>query len=439
MKPTEDQLDQLLSAYLDDALDDDELRLLEDRLKHDSEVVNRLRELTAVRDSVRQVFNTAPADRLPKEFSTEVLAASVARAYEEGCDESHPLMRVQEKPLTSLAVTSREVSTQRLIAVALTLAASVLLLLFGSNFLAPETDRQGNQFAKANSEEIAEGITQPLESSQIRISDSNGQDRQSDVLSNIASLEQRPQGDDSAVSTLPAGRLAMIGPAEDSADNSVDQATLPALDSQINQGNSQTAPRANMAVSGDVKANQGFEDVASPRGAVLVLRIKQTDSGRSGEAVRSAMKSAGIGGSSKVALSGKTLEGLVAQAGNDQKSSGQDGAVAAGRSVLFLQLSAKQFDQFYQQLWADQAGVDSLSMSVAFDAPITGLVESIVRDPTLIKAEAASVEIQEMGEQGFLVDSLQQLPLVPMDRSVLSVPSLGSGEDLQTQVLLLVE
>jgi len=439
MKPTEDQLDQLLSAYLDDALDDDELRLLEDRLKHDSEVVNRLRELTAVRDSVRQVFNTAPAVRLPKEFSTEVLAASVARAYEEGCDESHPLMRVQEKPLTSLAVTSREVSTQRLIAVTLTLAASVLLLLFGSNFLAPETDRQGNQFAKANSEEIAEGIPQPLESSQIRISDLNGQDRQSDVLSNIASLEQRPQGDNSAASTLPTGRLATIDPAEDSADNSVDQATLSALDSQIKQGNSQTAPRANMAVSGDVTANQGFEDVASPRGAVLVLRIKQTDSGRSGEAVRSAMKSCGIGGSSKVALNGKTLEGLVAQARNDQKSSGQDGAVDAGRSVLFLQLSAKQFDQFYQQLWADQAGVDSLSMSVAFDAPITGLVESIVQDPTLIKAEATSVEIQEMGEQGFLVESLQQLPLVPMDRSVLSVPSLGSGEDLQTQVLLLVE
>ena len=39
MKPTEDQLDQLLSAYLDDALDDDELRLLESRLKNDSEVL----------------------------------------------------------------------------------------------------------------------------------------------------------------------------------------------------------------------------------------------------------------------------------------------------------------------------------------------------------------------------------------------------------------
>ena len=194
-----------------------------------------------------------------------------------------------------------------------------------------------------------------------------------------------------------------------------------------------------MAVSGDVKANQESEDVVSPRGAVLVLRIKQTDSGRSEEAVRVAMKAAGIQGSSKVALSRKTLEGLVAQASNDQTSPGQLGVVDAGRSVLFLQLSAKQFDQFYQQVWADQAGVASLSMSVAFDAPITGLVESIVHDPTLIKAEATSVEIQEMGEQEFLVDSLQQLPLVPMDRSVLSVPSLGSGEDLQTQVLLLVE
>lgn len=444
MKPTEDQLDQLLSAYLDDALDDDELRLLEPRLKDDSEVLNRLRELNAVRDSVRQVFSTTPTVRLPKEFSTEVLAASVARAYEEGCDESHPLMRVQEKPLTSVGVPSSEVSTQRLIAVALTLAASILLLLFGPNFLASESDGKGNQiagnqFAKASSGKMAEGIIPPLESSQIRISESNGQDRQSEVPSNIASLERRPQGDDFAASTLPVGRLATIDPAEDSADQSVDQATLPASDSKINQGNSQTAPGANMAVSGDVKANQGFEDVASPRGAVLVLRIKQTDSGRSEEAVRGAMKSAGIRGSSRVALRGKTLEGLVAQSSDDQTLPGQHGAVDAGRSVLFLQLSAKQFDQFYQQVWADQAGVDSLSMSVVFDAPITGLVESIVHDPTRIKAEATSVEIQEIDEKGFLVDSLRQLPLVPMDRSVLSVPSLGSSEDLQTQVLLLVE
>ena len=41
-------------------------------------------------------------------------------------------------------------------------------------------------------------------------------------------------------------------------------------------------------------------------------------------------------------------------------------------------------------------------------------------------------------QPNLLIDKLQQLPLVPMDRTVLVSPGLGSGDDLQTQVLLLV-
>ena len=428
MKPTEDQLDQLLSAYLDHALDHDELLLVEQWLKQDLKVSQRLRELTAVRDSVRQAFNSPPTERLPQGFSTEVLAAAVARAYEEGCDESHPLMRVQENPLTTLDRSTGEVSTRRLAVVALTLAASVLFLVLGSNLLEPVTGKQGDSLAKTESDSLTDGVTTPFDSSKLRVVDLDRPDRNSSGSLDVVVADQELQGNDSIESNSPAGGVTL----NDIADGSGGQTIRPEVNSESSSDNT-------MEVVQDLATDRVFEGAASPKGAILVLRIKQTDIGRSGEAVRRAMESAGIRGSSQVALNGKTLEGLVAQTSDVQGTVRQEDGVGAGRSVLFLQLSAKQFDRFYQQVWGDQTGVDSLSMSVAFDAPIIGLIESIVHDPTLIKAEATSVEIREMTDQGFLVDSLQQLQSVPMDRTVLSVPSLGSGEDLQTQVLLLVE
>lgn len=428
MKPTEDQLDQLLSAYLDHALDHDELLLVEQWLKQDLKVSERLRELTAVRDSVRQAFNSPPAERLPQGFSTEVLAAAVARAYEEGCDESHPLMRVQENPLTTLDRSTGEVSTRRLAVVALTLAASVLFLVLGSNLLEPVTGKQGDSLAKTESGSLTDGVTTPFDSSKLRVVDLDRPDRNNSGSLDVVVADQELQGNDSIESNSPLGGVTL----NDIADGSGGPTTRPEVNSESSSGNT-------MKVVQDLATDRVFEGAASPKGAILVLRIKQTDIGRSGEAVRRAMDSAGIRGSSQVALNGKTLEGLVAQTSDVQGTVRQEDGVGAGRSVLFLQLSAKQFDRFYQQVWGDQTGVDSLSMSVAFDAPIIGLIESIVHDPTLIKAEATSVEIREMTDQGFLVDSLQQLQSVPMDRTVLSVPSLGSGEDLQTQVLLLVE
>ena len=78
-------------------------------------------------------------------------------------------------------------------------------------------------------------------------------------------------------------------------------------------------------------------------------------------------------------------------------------------------------------------------MSVAFDAPILNLVDSIWRDPTSVKQEAMSLEFDEAVGKGLLVGQLQQIPAIPMNRSEgVSPPVLSAENDLQTQVLLLV-
>ena len=77
-------------------------------------------------------------------------------------------------------------------------------------------------------------------------------------------------------------------------------------------------------------------------------------------------------------------------------------------------------------------------MSIALDAPLLSLVESVRRDPTTVQDQAVSFQFEEERAQSLLLDRLQKLPLVPMDREVRLTPSLGSGADLQTQVFLLV-
>ena len=77
-------------------------------------------------------------------------------------------------------------------------------------------------------------------------------------------------------------------------------------------------------------------------------------------------------------------------------------------------------------------------MSIALDAPLLSLVESVRRDPTTVQDQAVSFQFEEERAQSLLLDRLQKLPLVPMDREVRLTPSLGSAADLQTQVFLLV-
>ncbi|MGB1925273.1 MAG: anti-sigma factor family protein [Rubripirellula sp.] len=138
MKPTQEEIDQLLSGYLDDALDATELKQVKDWLNHDAEIISRHRELVDMRRTMKELFKVAPSKQLADSFSMQVLSAAVTRAHEEGVDESHPLMRVQEQPFTQLNTIPAQVSTRRLMMVTLTLAASLFGLIFGMDFL----DRQ---------------------------------------------------------------------------------------------------------------------------------------------------------------------------------------------------------------------------------------------------------------------------------------------------------
>ena len=425
MKPTEEQLDQLLSGYLDDALEADELQNVERWLQDDSDVANRLRELVDVRDSVRQVFQQAPTVKLPDRFSTKVLTAAVARAREEGVDESHPLMRVQEQPLTSVISRPQPVSSRRLVLVVATLAACLVALVFA--FDLGGSDQAEELPLIAQSDGVAGSAVSPEASSAevaAKTGSSEGSQASSTLDSVASNLEQETTVESSA---------SNVNSLVENASNADDQSSDPSK-----MGSSSAAALA-AADPLDVDPTNGTASKSALKGAVLVLDIKQSDAGRSQQAVRKAMEAVGIRGSNQLLLGQESLAGLVGQSGTVGTESDGKPATVSNASLLFLQLSAKQFDRFYQMVWSDQKGVDSLAMSIAYDAPILNLVQSIQQDPTTVQHESMAFEIESEEDQpNLLIDKLQQLPLVPMDRTVLVSPGLGSGDDLQTQVLLLV-
>lgn len=424
MKPTQEEIDQLLSGYLDDALDATELKQVKDWLNHDAEIISRHRELVDMRRTMKELFKVAPSKQLADSFSMQVLSAAVTRAHEEAVDESHPLMRVQEQPFTHLNTIPAQVSTRRLMMVTLTLAASLFGLIFGMDFL----DRQ-------------EIIQQPLVSQNAL---------PVDVIAPPADL-----ANDQNVGGFPPNPTSTSDAVENSLLASGERSeTKSALEGrQVLEGESprQRIPLAvqdasssrSLAESGESMKDSSADAVAStsasPRGAVLVLKISQSETGRTEQAVRRAMSASGFRGSNEISLSREALDQLVAKSNTSDHVGSADPQDLAETSVLLLTLSAKRFDQFYQAVWSDERGIESLAMSVAFDAPIVELVDSIGRDPTSVKHEVTSLRVDGVTEKGLLVGQLKQIPTIPMDRSASDTPpGFGLGDDLQTQVLLIV-
>lgn len=424
MKPTQEQLDQLVSGYIDGVLDDEESHQFQGLLKSDPSIADQLKKAVEIRESVKLAFQVAPTVRPPEGFATEILSAAVARAHEEGMELSHPLMRVQQEPFNRLSKSSTQVSTRRLLVFTAAIAASLLAFVFGTDFLDQESKPGSPLLAQIESPSVNEKSI-----SELTQSDSGEKQGSIDGIS------------ESNISVAQSAANVTDAEGEQGSANDGRTDLQRAVDSTASQQQGPMIASSSAVVDRTMEeANDGnsLEALQSPTGAVLVLELKQSEAGRESQAVRNALALAGIRSASEIPVKKNLLEDLIQQSDSRQELTQAENPRASEASVLFLRVSAKSFDQFYQLVWSDQQGVESLAMSIALDAPLLSLVESVRRDPTTVQDQAVSFQFEEERAQSLLLDRLQKLPLVPMDREVRLTPSLGSEADLQTQVFLLV-
>ena len=66
MKPTQEQLDQLVSGYIDGVLDDEESHQFQGLMKSDPSIADQLNKAVEIRESVKLAFQAAPTVRPPE-------------------------------------------------------------------------------------------------------------------------------------------------------------------------------------------------------------------------------------------------------------------------------------------------------------------------------------------------------------------------------------
>lgn len=414
-------LDQLLTGYLDDALTADERVRVDQLLESNSEIADELEQLRDLRQSL-QVLSKVDSDiKLDRGFADRVLGAAVARAREEGLADDHPLIHLAEQPSTSPAVTAPRSSSWRTAAILVGLAASIVIAVF---VLRPQTEPDHGMIAKSdttpvNPQDIPLVPDEAPENSIVEpepMLAENG----SPALDKVASSEATPpveRANDGDARSVDAG------PSLDSDSRAATQDSIVAVDVPPMT----TEREAAVTTPSDSMANLG----AAKLGAILVVDVRRTEAGRADDAVARAMNAAEIAPASRKEVTGQ-IAGFVADNVDDDDA-------AEDASVLYLQLPGKQFDLFYQQLWADEEGIESVRMTIAMGVPLMQLVDSVRPDPTTVVHEAAAYELfSQSGAVDQLVSELDELPFPAANRSGAATSLLGSGPDVQAQVLVLV-
>ncbi len=404
-------LDQLLSGYLDDALTVDERVRVEQLLQSNAEVAAELEQLRDLRRSL-QVLSRADSDiRLDRGFADRVLGAAVARAREEGLADDHPLIRLAEQPSTSPSVSAPGNHSWRNAAILVGLAASIALAVF---LLRPQSEIDPSMIAKVD----------PVQN--------NPQDGQvaPESVEPSPGVEPGPMlVENSQPAAEEVATIAPLTPADPL--NPTPVVDEPRLGSAPREAVAAVEVPAPAMTPDSGSAVRKSADPMMQLGAILVVDVRRTDAGRVSDAVAKAMEAADITPSSRKEVT-EQITGFVA--GNVDK-------VSEDTSVLYLQLPGRKFDRFHQQLWADQEGIESVRMTIAVDAPFLEVVDSVRPDPTTVQHEGATFELFSQGDVvDQLAHELSELPFPVVDRSkpAAAAAALGTGPDIQAQVLVLV-
>ncbi len=422
--------DQLLSGYLDDALSPDERARVDQLLQSDVESVKELEQLRELQLALRAVAAADSAIKLDQGFSDRVLGAAVARAHAEGLGDDHPLIRLAEQPSTSKNRSGpsrsntghdrKRASSLRIAGVLVGLAASIVVAVIA---LRPEP----NQFAQTQLDPLSiagldnatapdpDPIVNPVENP-IAVPAADLIASGPPAIPNLTNPDFENPG-----STDPGTPDPVIQPAS--------------TGSQMKQLEQPPAPAEAIAKSRNSVGPPAVDEIKIPEmnvGPIVILNVRRTKAGRNADPIGDALRYAKIEPASEKKIT-KEIVGFV-------KSTSGDAAEEA--SILYLQVPAKKFDEFYLRLVGDEVGIESIGLKLALDAPITKMVDAIRPDPTTVRHDE---EVLQLFSDGGVVDEfssqLGELDFLPVDRMKKkegAIPA-SNGPDITAQILVLVK
>ena len=117
--------------------------------------------------------------------------------------------------------------------------------------------------------------------------------------------------------------------------------------------------------------------------------------------------------------------------------------------MVYLNAPAKRIDQFYENLFSDRRGVQSVALAIATDAPVLEVVQSAIPDPTVVSTQRGSASEAAVTEIPGQTDSLSGLSFTPITQDSLrgmtgiagggaGGQALTSGPDFVAQMLIVI-
>ncbi|QDT03229.1 hypothetical protein K227x_16110 [Rubripirellula lacrimiformis] len=411
MTVPQSHIDQMLSAYLDDALSAEERIEVQQWIRTDAIVADQLEQLQEQRRSLQAISSQDRQVKLDPGFANRVLELAVARARSEGLAEDHPLVRVSEQP-TSIASSYAPVSWGRIVGITAALAASVALAIV---VLSPTTPPIAQSNSSPSNSSLADGSSQA--ESQVAGSPTAQQQRDVDPLNNTESrLAQTPAAD----ANIPGSDV------NDSIDSQLSQDTIAASAPMANQPPLTTEPAAGPSLMTAESTPSGAKVALS---AVLVLDVHQTESGRASGAIQRAMRTANISNDNRQQVSLPIANSATETVGIDSEEK---------VALMYLQAPAKALDEFYLTLLDDSEGIASVGMTIAMDAPLLDLVNATSIDPTSVQHGGMQMIATDSEQAQALSSRLSRMKFVPLKQSMSAAAAIPSGPQVNAQVLVLV-
>lgn len=416
MSLSDEQLDELLSASMDDALSDSEQTELQQLLASDASVARRLDEMQELSAAVR-ALGASPQPRLGNRFADLVIDQAVTTAIAENLSDEHPVVMLVGQP----AQRTPSMSPVRVAAAIAALAASVALVWF----VGPGRDADPEQ------QLVASGTLPPeqpiLASSDLR--DPNSSQPVAPEIKSDAGVRSVPEPEMLAVDSAARPDVNSSEPSRP-ANGLTPRIEIPADDS-LNLGRLKS-----MASAGPGLETLPTELNSGPlSGFVAILRITRTETGRERGAARRAMERASFSDVNQKEVTNEIVSAVVASA--DQTPSSES-------SLLYVEAPATQFDKLVNALLEDTQGIKSVSFGVVTDAPVVKLVGALRTDPTTVRHD---VSWELTGADGVPLDTLNESlnagTFATLDRDTaaanLGAVTATSGPNVSAKMLLLVK
>jgi anti-sigma factor RsiW len=344
-----ENLDSLLSGYLDDALTADERARVEQLLESDADVrsdLESMRDLQKMLRFIDQTDRRKAASLIGPSFSEKVIDAAIECARSEGVPEDHPLLRSTEAPSYRRAQSKRG---KRLAVIVAALAASGLI---GILVFAPDRNgAQPDQVAQHTSPTQSLGRFEPTV--------------------NEFSDGEPGVGEPGVVEPNTGEAMIALGSNNRIQEKVVAVSPTPKLPVQPTMANTGTVS--------DPNDSPEITNVALPT-PVLVFDVRISDLGRIGDPIRAAMDVVGIAPASQKAASQAMVSSLT-DAIRSLKSDVQPGSNTSPEDisgkVIYIEASAKKIDRLMNTLWADREGIESFGFNMTLETPLSNVVESL--------------------------------------------------------------